>query len=237
MDSLAALALATEMPKPELLLRPPQDRKDHIVSRKMIKHIVLMSFYMCIVLFIFIFLGEYIIPEPNQEYRFDLPEGCCVYPGRPKDWSGDDLYLALDVNGEDSRHMTWVFHFFVFMQIWNMVCARKIHDEFNIFEGMHKNFMFIAVWAFIVIGQIAISFSGRVFKLHTAGLSWEQHLTAMGYSLGVFIVNAILKCLPDGIIPFSLGPDSVYDRKYGKKQVEEQDNDENRNKEPTSINN
>jgi magnesium-transporting ATPase (P-type) len=71
MDSLAALALATEMPKQELLERPPQDRKDHIVSRKMLKHIVLMALYMCIVLFIFIFCGEYIIPEPNAEYKFD----------------------------------------------------------------------------------------------------------------------------------------------------------------------
>jgi len=65
MDSLAALALATEKPKPILLHRPPQDRKDHIVSRKMIKHIVLMAIWMCIVLFIFLFAGEHIISEPE----------------------------------------------------------------------------------------------------------------------------------------------------------------------------
>jgi Ca2+ transporting ATPase len=40
MDSLASLALATEMPKPQLLLRAPQNRDDYIVSRKMIKHIL-----------------------------------------------------------------------------------------------------------------------------------------------------------------------------------------------------
>ncbi len=48
--------------------------------------------------------------------------------------------------------MSWIFHFFVFMQIWNMVCARKIHDELWIFEGMSKNVPFIIVWAIIVIG-------------------------------------------------------------------------------------
>ena len=66
MDSLAALALATEKPKPGLLQRPPQNRDDHIVSRKMMKHIVLMAVWMCIVLFVFIFAGEYLIIEPEE---------------------------------------------------------------------------------------------------------------------------------------------------------------------------
>jgi magnesium-transporting ATPase (P-type) len=40
MDSLGALALATGTPSPELLNRPPQRKKEYIISRKMIKHIV-----------------------------------------------------------------------------------------------------------------------------------------------------------------------------------------------------
>lgn len=222
MDSLAALALATEKPKPSLLQRPPQNRNDYIVSRKMMKHIIIMSIYMCIVLFIFIFAGEYLIEEPVVEYRRN-EEDCCVFPGRPKDWDDNPLYeTEYERTKENSRHMTWVFHFFVFMQIWNMVCSRKIHDEFNIFEGIASNWMFIVVWLLIIGGQIAISFSGRVFKLHSAGLSWEQHLSAMGYSLGVFIVNAILKCVPDGVIPFQLGPDSVYDRNHKVDEAEKE---------------
>ena len=71
--------------------------------------------------------------------------------------------------------MTWIFHFFVFMQIWNMICARKIHDEINIFSGILTNYLFVIVWITIVICQIAISFSGRTFKLHEDGLSWQQH--------------------------------------------------------------
>jgi Ca2+ transporting ATPase len=45
MDSLASLALATELPKPNLLKRPPQNREDYIVSRKMIKHILGQAFW------------------------------------------------------------------------------------------------------------------------------------------------------------------------------------------------
>ena len=68
MDSLASLALATEMPKPHLLQRPPQQRTDYIVSIKMLKHIIGMSFYQCILLFVFIFWGEYLIIEPEEKY-------------------------------------------------------------------------------------------------------------------------------------------------------------------------
>lgn len=63
MDSLASLALATEMPKPILLKRKPQNREDHIVSRKMVKHILGQGIWQCIVLFTFLFAGEYLIPE------------------------------------------------------------------------------------------------------------------------------------------------------------------------------
>jgi len=65
MDSLAALALATERPRPELLDRPPQHRDDFIVSRKMIKHIMIMAIWMCITIYAFVFFGEFVIPEPN----------------------------------------------------------------------------------------------------------------------------------------------------------------------------
>lgn len=41
MDTFAALALATESPTEELLLRKPHSRDDYIVSKKMIKHIIL----------------------------------------------------------------------------------------------------------------------------------------------------------------------------------------------------
>jgi len=96
-----------------------------------------------------------------------------------------------------------------------MVCARKIHDEYNIFTGLTENWSFIAVWFFICLGQIAISYSGRIFRLHPDGLSGIHHATAAGCALLVFVVNLLSKFLPDWIICFQLGPDHVFDRKYG----------------------
>lgn len=67
MDSLASLALATEPPKLSLLDRPPYARDEYIISKKMIKHILIMSFYQAAIVFIITFLGEKFIPE-DQSY-------------------------------------------------------------------------------------------------------------------------------------------------------------------------
>jgi len=141
--------------------------------------------------------------------------GDCVFPGRGYDWDDEPLYQKHFKADGDSRHMTWVFNFFVFMQVWNMICARKIHDEVNIFDGLTGNLAFILVWLFIFLGQIGISYAGRIFRLHPDGLSWEQHATSIGFALSVFFINLISKFLPDYIIPIRLGEDRVYDRKYG----------------------
>lgn len=119
MDSLASLALATELPKKELLERQPQNRDDYIVSRKMVKHILGQALWQCAVLFTFLFAGEYMIPEEEIQHAWDptLPEDqWMVFPGRASDWSGNDLY-TLEKFQEDgpSRHLTFIFTAFVFM--------------------------------------------------------------------------------------------------------------------------
>lgn len=115
MDSLASLALATELPKPTLLLRKPQNRNDYIVSRKMIKHILGQAIWQCIVLFTFLFAGEYMIPESDPKYEYPANPGY-VYPGRAADWSGNDLYTRkMTEEIGPSRHLTFIFTAFVLM--------------------------------------------------------------------------------------------------------------------------
>lgn len=89
-DSLAALALATEPPTIDLLYRPPQGRDEYIISRKMLKQIVSMSIYMIGIMYSICFAGEYFFPEPVVALRCnDTPFVC---PGRLQDWNGDPLY-------------------------------------------------------------------------------------------------------------------------------------------------
>lgn len=162
MDSLASLALATEPPTERLLQRPPQGRDEYIISRKMVKHIMYMAIYQSLILFTIVFAGEHFIPEePGYEPNLNG----MIYPGRQFTFGGEPLWLPYSKTVGVSRHYTIVFSVFVFMQIANMICARKINDELNIFEGFFRNSMFYIIWFLIIIVQVVMSqFTQDIFK-------------------------------------------------------------------------
>lgn len=233
MDSLASLALATELPKPELLQRPPQVRDDFIVSRKMAKHIIYMSIFQMVVLFIFLFGGEYMIPEPDEKLRFNElrptlgydedPDNTFVFPGRLYKLNGDKLYAQVidlpGIDGDSSRHMTFIFNLFIWLQIINMISARKINDELNLCKDFFSNPAFLIIWLLIVVVNfLIIQYTGAFFSLHPDGLAWEQHLLCIGVSCSVLIANAIFKCLPDDVSP-KVGKDSVDERRLAAKEA------------------
>ena len=68
-DSLAALALATEPPTLSQLERGPQGRDEYIISRRMLKQIVPMALYMIGILWAICFGGDQFFPEPDPYYR------------------------------------------------------------------------------------------------------------------------------------------------------------------------
>ncbi|KAL6781722.1 FAP10B [Auxenochlorella protothecoides x Auxenochlorella symbiontica] len=73
MDSLAALALATENPTPDLLLERPHGRNESLINKTMAKHIVVQALYQCFWLFL-IFYGM-----PAQLPAFAIPSQCDYY--------------------------------------------------------------------------------------------------------------------------------------------------------------
>jgi len=58
MDTLASLALATELPSEELLERKPYGRTKPLISRTMMKNIFGHSIYQLVVVFTLLFAGE-----------------------------------------------------------------------------------------------------------------------------------------------------------------------------------
>jgi len=98
-----------------------------------------------------------------------------------------------------------------------MVCSRKIHDEFNVLEGISTNWTFLVIWVIILFLQFLIIAYGSVaFRLSPHGLSMIQHGEAVVVALSVFIVNALIKFIPDRWAP-SLGKDSVFERREAKR--------------------
>lgn len=103
------------------------------------------------------------------------------------------------------------------MQIWNMVCCRKIHDEWNVLAGITTNWPFVLIWILIVALQfLIIKIGGYAFRLTPDGLTMEQHIWATVLALSVFPVNMICKCIPDRWSP-KLGEDSTFERHEAKR--------------------
>jgi hypothetical protein len=113
--------------------------------------------------------------------------------------------------GGSPRHFTFFFTTFVMLQVVNMFCSRKIHDEMNPFEGIGSNMVFIAVWIFIFGLQILITqFTGIVFEVCDEGLSIEQWGIAFGIGCTVLFINFFIKFIPDRFTP-AIGRDRVFD--------------------------
>jgi Ca2+ transporting ATPase len=143
MDTLASIALTTEDPHPDLLLRTPHARDDYIISSTMLKHIIGQSIFQITIMLIFIFMGETFIPEyadsndikqpylshPEFKWR-DGVVGGNICSGRFYFLNGDkDYFTAFEETKIYSRHFTMVFNVFVMMQIFNFINDRKLREE------------------------------------------------------------------------------------------------------------
>lgn len=143
MDSFASLALATEPPTQALLERRPYPKTKPLLSKMMTKHIFGQSAYQLVVLLVLTFVGEKLFDIPSGRYA-DLDE---------------------DHKHDPSQHMTIVFNAFVWMQLFNELNCRKIHDELNVLEGIMGNHVYIYVTIFQIVAQIIIvQCTGRFFN-------------------------------------------------------------------------
>ncbi|EDV90475.1 GH23619 [Drosophila grimshawi] len=106
MDTLASLALATEVPTPDLLLRKPYGRTKPLISRTMMKNILGQALYQLVIIFGLLFVGDLIL---------DIESG-----------RGQDL------NAGPTQHFTIIFNTFVMMTLFNEINARKIHGQRNV---------------------------------------------------------------------------------------------------------
>jgi len=191
MDSLGALALATEPPTEALLKRPPKNISHpnySLISPEMWKMILGQALYQIIVLYGGLSFFQYYLKE--QGYI---------------DYSQEQIY-------------TLVFNSFIFCQLFNLIACRKINKgEFNVFEGFFKNWAFHLVLVVELITQVFLvgfwieskgtgsdghpvrimeflDWIGLVFD--TVPLNWYQWLGCIGVGLVGFIWNFILKAIP-----------------------------------------
>ena len=126
MDSMGALALATEPPSPALMERKPFGRSAPLVNKEMWRNIVVMSAYQLIVCLVLLFAGEDLLDLHDE---------------------GDHRYVTLRLNSV-------IFNTFVFMQVFSEINSRKI-AELNIFENIQNSPIFVGIIALTILTQVA----------------------------------------------------------------------------------
>lgn len=204
MDTLAALALATDPPGPHVLNRPPERKSAPLITLTMSKMIIGQAIFQLIITFVLFFAG------PSMK---SLLETSDVDP---------------DVSQEKLNSL--IFNTFVWMQVFNELNNRRLDNKLNIFEGVHKNWLFILINIVMMGGQVLIMFvGGEAFKIvRLTGRQW-----AISVILGLLSipVGALIRLIPDqafdAIIPWSairlakeyLSPASLF-RKISKGRKE-----------------
>ncbi|XP_049291804.1 plasma membrane calcium-transporting ATPase 1 isoform X3 [Anopheles funestus] len=205
MDTLASLALATEMPTPDLLLRKPYGRTKPLISRTMMKNILGQAVYQLVIVFGLLFVGDWFL---------DIESG----RGQP-------------LNSEATQHFTIIFNVFVFMTLFNELNARKIHGQRNIFQGLFTNPIFYSIWIITLVSQVFIIQFGKV-AFSTKALNIEQWLWSVFFGLGTLIWGQIVTSIPTRKMPKKMAwgrghPESEYTEaiRLGEERYETMDND------------
>ncbi|KAI7688805.1 calcium-translocating P-type ATPase, partial [Hortaea werneckii] len=114
MDTMAALALATDPPSRRILDRKPDPKSAPLISTTMWKMIIGQAIYQLVVTLVLYFAGPRIL----------------------------DGILGGNSEEEQLELQALVFNTFTWMQIFNALNNRRLDNRFNVFEGITKNWFF-----------------------------------------------------------------------------------------------
>lgn len=177
MDTLAALALATEPPSEELLMRMPYSRSEEIITPLMWRNIILHAIFQMVVLSIVLFMPQLFGVQSSLGLEMD-------------EW-----------NPESGLHLSIFFDVFVFLQVFNFFNARKLKkNEINICTDIGDNYLFILIVIGIFVCQLFIvEFGGKALKL--VPLTMQQHLVCILIGALSIVWGIIIKTLiPEGVL-------------------------------------
>jgi calcium-translocating P-type ATPase len=179
MDSLGALALASEAPTDALLQRSPYARGRGLISFEMRCNMIGQSVYQLIVLLILLFGAA----GP----RCPSSAECEHYNFKKGGFLDIESGIGRDHHADPTQHYTLVFNCFVFMTLFNWVNCRKLYHEWNALDGITTNIPFIIIWIsclglqLLVVEAAALgggSGTNKIFK--TQALTTGMWLICLG---------------------------------------------------------
>ena len=151
MDTLAALALATEKPSAELLLRQPYGRTASLVSPVMARNILGQAAYQLGALLALTFLGH------------RLPRHCLAAWGETEKQCTVENWTDHTAMASPNQLFTMVFNSFIMMTLFNEINSRKVHGERMVVSHLTSNPLFVVIWLTSFALQVLL-FSGFDYR-------------------------------------------------------------------------
>ncbi len=191
MDTLAALALATDPASPKLLERKPDKLSSPLITIDMWKMMLGQSIYQLILVLVLHFVGPTIF-------------------NHVQDTLGDPVLEQL-LREQRAELAALVFNAFVWCQLFSQLNSRRLDRKLNVFEGILRNPWFISIMLIEIGLQILIVFVGGAAFSVTAlnGRDWGISIVAGFITLPVGVLIRLLPTKPfeDFAIKFRLLPD------------------------------
>lgn len=185
MDTLAALALATDPADPKSLERKPDRASMPLITTEMWKQIFIQSAYQIILIFVLYYRGKDILNMHNKVRAIANMDN-----------------LDLD---------TLIFNVFVWCQLFNQVNTRRLDRHLNIFHNIHKNIWFILIMLVEIGCQILIIYvGGATFSVkRIGGRDWGISIVAglVSWPLGALARLVPTEPVERLLIKLRLAPD------------------------------
>ncbi|CAK4033987.1 Calcium-transporting ATPase 2 [Lecanosticta acicola] len=172
MDTMAALALATDPPTRAILDRKPDPKSAPLFSTSMWKMIIGQAIYQLVVTLVLYFAGAHILN-----------------------------YDAIDDPAEREHKtrqlQTLVFNTFTWMQIFNALNNRRLDNRFNVFEGIQNNMFFVGIFLIMVGGQTLIIFVGGWDAFQAEKQTGAQWGIALVLGVISLPIGVVVRLVPD----------------------------------------
>ncbi|KAK7972464.1 hypothetical protein PG988_006598 [Apiospora saccharicola] len=195
MDTLAALALATDPPQDSVLDRKPEPRGSSIISVTMWKMIIGQAIYQLVITLL-------------------------IYYGSPSILSYDDNIEKAQLNTLVFNTFVWMQIFnqwkqvsialsYYSQRIFIWIINRRLDNKFNIFEGLFQNWFFIGINTLMCGAQVLIIFvGGDAFNIVRVDMNGQKSPPQTGAQWGYAIflgilsipVGAIIRLIPDSLL-------------------------------------
>ncbi|KAH7832102.1 P-type ATPase (P-ATPase) Superfamily Protein [Monocercomonoides exilis] len=212
MDTLAALALATESPtKEELLKRKPNGKNKSIINSYMKRNVVAgVAYEMLVMLFVLFAWGK---EDFEYQSSVDGSESLKILHCEPSELIESSPFLfpgglcrrfLLDssVHIFSVEHLSFVFNTFIWLQLFNEISCRRCNNDTNFFRHILQDKLFLLIECVTSIIQVCVMLIpplSTVFAVCNLSPSlWVWSLVlAVGIIPVQFVVRSLVKCKED----------------------------------------